>query len=226
PRWPSRSPASGWRSTSRSSCSRIRTRGSAPIAPSSACSTRPGASLATWTSRNLRRLDVHTHPAPTHTLEKARPVGRVPGRRQAPMAARVAIRVLGAVAPTLAARLVERLWFTPPRAAIPESVKAELDRAEALELTVHGRRVAGWAFGADGPTVLLVHGWGGTAGQLIRFAAPLVARGLRVVAYDAPGHGFSDESRLGARQSSFLEVEATLLAAAERHGPFHAVVAH
>jgi len=125
----------------------------------------------------------------------------------------------------LAARLVERLWFRPPRPKIAAEVRAALDRGERLSLSVHGRRVAGWSFGA-GPTVLLVHGWGGYAGQLLGLAARLVERGFRVVAYDAPGHGLSDESRLGPRQSSFIEVEATLLATAERHGAFHGMIAH
>jgi pimeloyl-ACP methyl ester carboxylesterase len=54
-------------------------------------------------------------------------------------------------------------------------------------------RLATYRWGA-GPTVLLVHGWGGHAGRLAHFVAPLTARGFSVVAFDAPGHGSSDRT--------------------------------
>jgi pimeloyl-ACP methyl ester carboxylesterase len=146
-------------------------------------------------------------------------------RRSVPWAVRGGMRALSATAPPLAAWLFERLWFMPPRPKIPAPVRAELDRYEPMSLQVHGRRVSGWALG-EGPTVLLVHGWGGYAGQLLGFAAPLVERGFRVVAYDAPGHGLSEDSRLGRYQSNFFEFEAALHEAAARHGPFHGLIAH
>lgn len=41
------------------------------------------------------------------------------------------------------------------------------------------------------PTVLLVHGWEGRGSQLGALVEPLLARGYRVVAFDAVGHGES-----------------------------------
>jgi pimeloyl-ACP methyl ester carboxylesterase len=146
-------------------------------------------------------------------------------RRSVPWPVRSGFRALGGVSPALAAWLFERLWFMPPRPKISEAVRAGLDALQPLEMQVHGRRVRGWTQG-DGPTVLLVHGWGGYSGQLLGFVAPLVARGLRVVAYDAPGHGLSEPSRLGRYQSSFFEFEAVLHEAASRHGHVHGLVAH
>ncbi len=54
-------------------------------------------------------------------------------------------------------------------------------------------RLATYRWG-EGPTVLLVHGWGGHAGRLAHFVSPLTAAGLSVVAFDAPGHGCSDRT--------------------------------
>ncbi len=50
--------------------------------------------------------------------------------------------------------------------------------------------VRGWTFAAR-PSVLLVHGWGGNAGQMSAFVAPLLERGYGVVVADMPGHGRS-----------------------------------
>ncbi len=42
-----------------------------------------------------------------------------------------------------------------------------------------------------GPTVLLVHGWGGHAGQMVPLARALAAAGLRPLIIEMPGHGRS-----------------------------------
>ena len=53
-----------------------------------------------------------------------------------------------------------------------------------------GQRLAVWSWG-DGPTAILLHGWGGRSDQLAAFVPPLLAAGFSVVAPDAPGHGDS-----------------------------------
>ena len=86
--------------------------------------------------------------------------------------------------------------------------------------------IAGQVWG-DGPTVYLVHGWGGHRGQLRSLVEPLVAAGLRVVAYDAPAHGDSGTGRPGrpAHDAAGDDGVAldTMIAA---HGPARAVVGH
>jgi pimeloyl-ACP methyl ester carboxylesterase len=88
-----------------------------------------------------------------------------------------------------------------------------------------GRRLAGQEWGA-GPAVYLLHGWGGWSGQLAAFVAPLIERGHRVVAFDAPSHGRSGPGAFGPRSSSILEFAAALTAVVAAHGPAHAVIAH
>src|SRR5690606_23386303 len=77
-----------------------------------------------------------------------------------------------------------------------------------------------------GPTVLLVHGWGGHAGHLHAIGQALCERGLRVVAYDAPAHGQSGPSRLGARRVTLVEIADALRIVAAGAGPLHGLVAH
>lgn len=100
-------------------------------------------------------------------------------------------RVLSAIAPRAAARLAERLFLTPPRDRRSTAEIALLSSARARPLQVGKHRIETWRWGS-GPSVLLVHGWGGRGTQLGGFIEPLVAHGFSVVAFDAPGHGASE----------------------------------
>ena len=73
----------------------------------------------------------------------------------------------------------------------------------------------------EGPSVLLVHGWGGRATNFAAFVSPMVAAGFRVVAFDAPAHGQSSGTL-----SSAPAIAASIRAVEAREGPFHAIVAH
>jgi pimeloyl-ACP methyl ester carboxylesterase len=142
----------------------------------------------------------------------------------APWPVRGAFAVLNRVAPALSARWAERIWFTLPRSpALSRAVTVPGGRAFTVE--VAGHRVEGQEWG-EGPAVYLMHGWGGYAGQLSAFVAPLTATGHRVVAFDAPSHGRSAPGAFGPRSSSILEFAATLTAVVDSRGPAHAVIAH
>jgi pimeloyl-ACP methyl ester carboxylesterase len=138
------------------------------------------------------------------------------------VALRATFWLLERAAPALGAHLAERLWFTVPRAGRPGPPRPGGDRFQA---PLPGGTVVGWCWG-DGPTVYLVHGWGGSAAQLGAFVEPLVAAGYRVVAFDAPSHGASAPGPSGPRSGTLLELAAALRAVAAVHGPAHAVVAH
>ena len=135
-------------------------------------------------------------------------------------AVRFGLRTLGAASPSVAGRVAGRLFTWSKRHPLPEREVAWLADAMPLELTVDGVRTAGQAWG-DGPAILLVHGWGGRGSQLGALAAPLVARGFRVVAFDGPGHGAS--KGLGLDPFTFAR---TIRAWADYVGPVHGIAAH
>jgi len=130
------------------------------------------------------------------------------------------MRLLQAASPTLAARVAERLFFTPPRTRAAQDVRAFQARGRRLDLRVDGRRVVTWTRG-DGPRVYLVHGWGGRGGRLHHLATALLDAGFAVVWFDAPGHGAA-----GRGMSSMPEFARALLAVVQTYGPAHAVVTH
>ena len=142
----------------------------------------------------------------------------------APPPMRVAFAVLDRVAPALAARWAERIWFTTPRPA-GAARAVPVPGGRPFTVSAGGVRIEGQAWGT-GPAVYLMHGWGGYAGQLAAFVPPLVQRGHRVIAFDAPSHGRSAPGAYGPRSSSIPEFAAALGAVVDAHGPAHALIAH
>jgi pimeloyl-ACP methyl ester carboxylesterase len=140
-------------------------------------------------------------------------------------AVRAAFWLLERVAPALGARWAERLWFRVPRDHRGSRHGRRRPDGDRFQVPVQGGSVVAWSWG-DGAPVYLVHGWGGSAGQLGAFVQPLVAAGYRVVAFDAPSHGASAPGPSGPRSANLLELAAALRAVAAAHGPAHAVVAH
>ena len=99
--------------------------------------------------------------------------------------------------PALAVRAAGRLFLTP----LPPKW---LQRGSAAG---QGWRIDHWPFEdaalalhsacgpSEAPVVLLVHGWGGHAGQMRALAEALKGQGLRPVIIEMPGHGHSSGMR-------------------------------
>lgn len=100
------------------------------------------------------------------------------------------LRFLADRSPALTTTLAERLFRTPPRSPLKQSDEDALVLADPVSVQFGGKPIPTWSFG-EGPTVLLVHGWGGRGVQLRAFVEPLVASGHRVILFDGPGHGAS-----------------------------------
>ncbi len=144
----------------------------------------------------------------------------------APWPVRASFRALDRAAPGVGARWAERIWFTLPSPR-PTTTSRGDDAAPGRRFTVDvdGHEVVGEVWGS-GPAVYLMHGWAGSGSQLTPFVAPLVARGYKVVAFDAPSHGSSEPGAFGPRSSSIPEFAAALTRVVATHGPAHAIVAH
>lgn len=150
------------------------------------------------------------------------PASRGAERYVAPhRALRAGFGLLGRVLPEVAGELALQR-FTRPRRHAPRPWEVEL-LAESQPLAVPGAPgLAAAAWGEPGaPTVLLVHGWEGRGSQLGAFVRPLVERGHRVVALDAPAHG-----RSGGRDTNALAFARAIAAAAQSLGPLRGVVGH
>jgi pimeloyl-ACP methyl ester carboxylesterase len=131
------------------------------------------------------------------------------------------LRSLDALAPAASERLLWRLFSTPQRQRPPCDPRVDGLQAQPLAVdSPAGRRLAAWTWGT-GPTVLLVHGWSGHAGQMVAFIRPLVEAGFKVAAFDQPAHGQS-----AGKRTHMLEFRQALLAMAATIGPLEGIVAH
>ena len=149
--------------------------------------------------------------------------------RNAVRLTRAALQAAYVVSEDLGTSFAERLFTSPRRHTRPDRERAVLGSATPLTIDVrlraprwHGTtlRLAAWHWGR-GPTVLLVHGWEGRGSQLGALVEPLVAAGMSVVAFDAPGHGDSPDHRLYL--TDLADCVADVAAAT---GPVHAIIAH
>ena len=129
--------------------------------------------------------------------------------------------------PALAVRGAYRLFGTP----LPPKW---LHRRQPALATWHARP---WPFeqasitlyqpppGPPGPVVLLLHGWGGHAAQMLPLAQALMAQGLRPMLVDLPAHGRSRGSTSNLPQ--FARAIEYLTARLQQQGhDVRAVVAH
>src|SRR5258708_5587540 len=132
-------------------------------------------------------------------------------------------RVVSALSPALAARLAMRLFLTPVARPAPAAEARVLATAQSRRLaTPLGRlQVYEWPGPAASAAVLVVHGWISHAARMAEVIRALCARGLRVVAFDAPAHGRSSGTQ--ADLPAFRQAIDAVTAAC---GPFHGVLAH
>jgi pimeloyl-ACP methyl ester carboxylesterase len=133
---------------------------------------------------------------------------------------RGAVGLAARFAPALTARWAERVFLTPGRRTPSAAERAALATGYRFSVPFAATRLAAWSWG-DGPTVFLVHGWGGSAARMTSFVGPLLAAGYSVVAFDGPGHGASDGST-----SSVVEMALALRAVTEWTAAADAVRGH
>ena len=131
---------------------------------------------------------------------------------------RAGLRVLSAVAPPLAEQLAMDLFYRPRRRRLAPDVPGA--EPHAWRVKTRAGDLAVWDYGC-GPTVLLVHGWSGAAGQWSPFIGPLVREGYNAIALDLPAHGLSPGDR-----TNLQEVVHAVIDTAARVAPIRAVVGH
>jgi len=111
---------------------------------------------------------------------------------------------LGTLAVVLAelGRRVKRRYGRPPRRP-PTSALVPEGAADVKIATPHGPVLRGWLLeatppsgvaGPSGPAALVVHGWGGSAADMLPVSAPLLDAGLHVLLLDTRCHGRSDQA--------------------------------
>lgn len=128
------------------------------------------------------------------------------------------------IAPNSAERRAAKMFATPPRQKKTIAAPSAYDRSNhsAIDLQIsHGDlRISASAIGA-GPIAMLIHGWGGTANDMLPAAIALAKSGWRAVVFDMPGHGKSP-----GKDSSLVHFMRAIRAVWTALGAPHVIVAH
>jgi len=104
---------------------------------------------------------------------------------------------------------------------LPDAPLQTLPPSDAHRAWGGGAQAFAYFWDGAGPTVALVHGWGGCAGIWSLWVGQLLRAGYRVVSIDAPAHGAAPGNRASAPA-----IAGTVRAASREVGPFAATVSH
>ncbi|MBE0669019.1 MAG: alpha/beta hydrolase [Anaerolineales bacterium] len=116
---------------------------------------------------------------------------------------------------------VYQAFFSPSQYEVKSIDREIIERGNNYRIPFDGGELAVTTWGDSGPTVLLMHGWGGARAQMTGFVAPLLSAGYRVVAYDQPAHGESD-----GKMTNLIEIAPTMSSVMKHEGEFDVVIAH
>jgi alpha-beta hydrolase superfamily lysophospholipase len=112
--------------------------------------------------------------------------------------------------------LREYFSFDPPRRSASEAdARRVIPAFENVSWLSGGHAVRGWlARGAERAAIIVLHGYGGHRGDMLREIGMLAARGFTLLAFDWPGHGdsggtVSDEEARSALEGALDFVTAT-----------------
>ena len=116
------------------------------------------------------------------------------------------------------------MFATPPRQKHRKieagGGRSEVAGAYHIDLNDGRFRVSATTFG-DGPPAMLLHGWGGSANDMLPLAWAFARAGWRSVVFDMPGHGRSPR-----RESSLVEFLRAMRLVAGALGTPEIVVGH
>jgi len=144
----------------------------------------------------------------------------------APRALRLWFALESRIAPASAERRAARMFVTPPahrRRTYAKSARARLaEHARSFDMIVRdgSRRISVSTMG-DGPAVMLLHGWGGSAVDMMPLGGAFARAGFRSVLFDMPGHG-----RSSGRESSLVEFMYAMRVVANALGTPELLVGH
>lgn len=111
-------------------------------------------------------------------------------------------KILALVSKKRAAAAAFELFCTPYMKSKPQ-VPSIFKAAQSIYFKLDDRKIVGWEFlpaneAGYSKTILILHGFGSAAYKFKSYIKPLTQKGYRVLAFDAPAHGYSDGKMVNA----------------------------
>ncbi len=134
---------------------------------------------------------------------------------------RAGFQFLGAITPNIAGTLAANLMLRPQKRPYSTHSQRVMSKAQQKFVCHGSRQLTTFTWENDGPTVLLVHGWGSNCNGMSGLVQPLLDEGFRVVTFDAPAHGRSD-----GKQTNVVDFSGAIQTVIKNSGPVDHIVAH
>ena len=130
--------------------------------------------------------------------------------------------VLEKTSPKLAKKLAIKLFFSPraTKQKLPDIPNLQQYWCDYVKTDGSASKCRVYTAGT-GPTVLLVHGWEGSAWSMSAIAKQLLDKNLKVVLFDLPAHGLSP-----GKKTNILEVSNIIQTLTAKEDDLLAIISH
>ncbi|MEL6922899.1 MAG: alpha/beta hydrolase [Bacteroidota bacterium] len=128
---------------------------------------------------------------------------------------------VGRMFPRVGARLAYRLFATPRIRARHRESDRILASARIHDFLYGGQLLKSYTWGDGDKTILLVHGWESRGTALRSFVPDLLAKGYKVVTFDAPAHGNS-----AGKRTNLPNFAGAVVAAIHHFGKVDSIITH
>lgn len=126
----------------------------------------------------------------THSTSSSRPLSQQPALSIGASLAKAGYQLGGLLAPGLAGWIAADAFGRTRPKGRRTLFRIPLGSQE-FEIAGNEDVRHGYLWKNQGPTVLMVHGWGSDSSSMVGFVKPLLALGFQVASFDAPAHGES-----------------------------------
>ncbi|TFB09846.1 alpha/beta hydrolase [Candidatus Marinimicrobia bacterium MT.SAG.3] len=133
----------------------------------------------------------------------------------------ISLGILSVLAPPIAVRIADRLFFTPMGLPRPASEMPYYESASHSTIEYDGKKVAVYSWGEGEETLILVHGWASRGTRLGHLAEPLNKKGYRVISFDMPAHGDSE-----GKSANLFDGSEIISKLCEKFSPVRAIIGH
>lgn len=135
--------------------------------------------------------------------------------------ARIIFALGGNFFPKYLAKIAWKLFCTPLVRKKYKHLDSIGKSAERFIVPFEQEELQCYAWGKGSKTVLLAHGWEAAGLVMRHFVPSLVAKGFRVVAFDAPAHAYASST-----QTNWVHTGMAIQTISNHLGGIHAIVAH
>lgn len=137
--------------------------------------------------------------------------------------AKTSFQTVGRLFPNFMALQAYKIFSTPRWRAKHKQPDDIIRAAKIIDLPFDGQTIKlyEWANADSDKIVLLAHGWESRGTALRMYVEPLLAKGYKIVAFDALGHGDS-----GGKQNNLLINARTISAIYDYYQGIYAAIGH